>query len=345
MPESRVSLRGVVRAPIVAARARPVAAALLAAGLVLAAPRVGGLTSAVGVLVACALTYNCGAHTSPAQGGAGVAALIVAMQVNLGFSEFPNLEIAFPTLVPFWVGYQVRQRSLLLSRLADRTRELKDEQIVFTELSVRRERARIARELHDIVAHHLAVVVVQAGAGRMAALAPGRRAPERFAVIRESCEQSLTEMARLVDILQRVDAHDQRTSRRWRQLADQADAGGVEFQITTLPPGAHLPAAIDDDAYSVVREGLTNTIKHAPGAHISVRLSLRVEELEIDILDDGPQDVAPLRDAGAGLGLIGMRERVESTGGTLAAGPDPAGGWRLWAVLPVALATGIRTGL
>ena len=80
---------------------------------------------------------------------------------------------------------------------------------MFTELSVRRERARIARELHDIVAHHLAVVVVQAGAGRMAALGPGRLAPERFAVIRDSCKQTLTEMARLVDILQSVDAHDQ----------------------------------------------------------------------------------------------------------------------------------------
>jgi signal transduction histidine kinase len=344
MPEPRVSLGGVVRTPVMIARTQPVAAALLAAGILLAAPELGGLASGVGVLLACALTYNCGAHASPAQGGSAVAALIVAMQVNLGFSEFPNVEIAFPTLLPFWVGYQVRQRSLLLSRLAVRTRELKDEQIAFTELSVRRERARIARELHDIVAHHLAVIVVQAGAGRMAALASARRAPERFAVIRESCEQSLTEMARLVDILQRVDGHDQRASGRWSLLADQAYAGGVELQIAILPAGAHVPAAIDDDAYSVVREGLTNTIKHAPGTHASVRLSLHADELEIDILDDGTRDVAPLREAGAGLGLIGMRERVESTGGTLEAGPDPAGGWRLHAVLPVAPATMIRPG-
>ena len=107
------------------------------------------------------------------------------MQVNAGFSEFPNVEILFPTLVPFWVGYQVRLQSSLVRRLAGRTRELNDEQAAFAELSVRRERARIARELHDIVAHHLAVVVVQAGAGRMAALGPSQRAPERFAVIRQ----------------------------------------------------------------------------------------------------------------------------------------------------------------
>jgi signal transduction histidine kinase len=344
MSEHRVSLHGMARAPIVIARTRPVAATLLVAGAILVAPRLGGIASFAGVLLACALTYNCGAHASPRQGGFAVAALVVAIQVNMGFSEFPNVEIAFPTLVPFWVGYQVRQRSLLLSRLADRTRELQDEQVAFTELSVRRERARIARELHDIVAHHLAVVVVQAGAGRMAALGPGRRAPERFAVIRESCEQSLTEMARLVDILQSVDAQEPGTSGRWRLLADQAYAGGVELQITTLPAGAQLPAEIDDDAYSVVREGLTNTIKHAPGARVSVRLTLREGELEIDVLDDGPRGVARLGDAGAGLGLIGMRERVESTGGTLEAGPDPAGGWRLRADLPVAPAAVIRTG-
>ena len=111
------------------------------------------------------------------------------MQVNAGFSEFPNVEIALPTLVPFWVGYQVRLKSSLVRRLAGRTRELNDEQAAFAELSVRRERARIARELHDIVAHHLAVVVVQAGAGRMAALGPSQRASERFAVIRQSCDQ------------------------------------------------------------------------------------------------------------------------------------------------------------
>ena len=345
MPEPRVSLHGLLRAPIVVARTRPVAATLLAAGVILVAPGLDGLASFAVVLLACALSYNCGAHASPGQGGFAVAALVVAMQVNMGFSEFPNVEITFPTLVPFWVGYQVRQRGLLVSRLAERTRELQDEQAVFTELSVRRERARIARELHDIVAHHLAVVVVQAGAGRMAALGPGRLAPERFAVIRDSCKQTLTEMARLVDILQSVDAHDQGTSGRWRLLADQAYAGGVELQITTLPAGAQLPAEIDDDAYSVVREGLTNTIKHAPGAHVSVQISLGEDELEIDVHDDGPRDVAQLGDAGAGLGLIGMRERIESTGGTLEAGPDPAGGWRLRAVLPVATATTIRTGV
>ena len=105
MPEPRVSLHGLLRAPIVVARAHPVAATLLAAGVILVAPGLDGLASVAGVLLACALSYNCGAHASPGQGGFAVAALIVAMQVNMGFSEFPNVEITFPTLRPS-VGYQ-----------------------------------------------------------------------------------------------------------------------------------------------------------------------------------------------------------------------------------------------
>jgi signal transduction histidine kinase len=114
----------------------------------------------------------------------------------------------FPTLVPLWAGYQVRVRSTLVNRLAQRTAELHDEQVAFAELSVRRERARIARELHDIVSHHLAVVVMQAGAGRMAALGPSQRTPERLNGIRQSCEQALAEMPRLLDPLHAEDARD-----------------------------------------------------------------------------------------------------------------------------------------
>jgi signal transduction histidine kinase len=261
------------------------------------------------------------------------------MQVNAGFSEFPNVEIAFPTLIPFWVGYQVRLRSSLVGRLAARTRELSDEQVAFAELSVRRERARIARELHDIVAHLLAVVVVQAGAGRMATLGPSQRAPERFAVIRQCCDQALAEMARLLDVLHAEDPDAHATSERWRLLIEQAHAGGVDLQITTVPTGVPLPAEIEYDAYRVVREGLTNTIKHAPGAHVRVRLALDDHSLDIAIHDDGPRDTGRLRGTGAGLGLVGIRERLQATGGTLEAGPDPGGGWRLHVTLPVAADT------
>ena len=275
MPEPASALRRTLFVPIVILRTRPVIATLTTAVVAVIAPSPDGIWGAAALLLVCALTYSCGAHAPLGQGGVAVGTLVIAMQVNAGFSEFPNVEIALPTLVPFWVGYQVRLKSSLVRRLAGRTRELNDEQVAFAELSVRRERARIARELHDIVAHHLAVVVVQAGAGRMAALGPSQRASERFAVIRQSCDQALAEMARLLDILHAEDLDAPGATGRWRVLIEQARAGGVDLQINTVPPGVPLPAEIEDDAYRVVREGLTNAIKHAPGAHVGVQLALR----------------------------------------------------------------------
>jgi signal transduction histidine kinase len=339
MPDPTSALRRALFVPIVILRTRPVIATLTTAVVALIAPSPDGIWAAAALLLVCALTYSCGAHAPLGQGGAAVGTLVVAMQVNAGFSEFPNVEIALPTLIPFWVGYQVRLKSSLVRRLARRTRELNDEQVAFAELSVRRERARIARELHDIVAHHLAVVVVQAGAGRMAALGPSQHAPERFAVIRQSCDQALAEMARLLDILHAEDLDAHGVTERWRVLIEQAHAGGVDLQINSVPAGVPLPAEIEDDAYRVVREGLTNTIKHAPGAHVRVQLALEDHRLDIAIHDDGPRDAGRLSGTGAGLGLVGMRERLQATGGRLEAGPDPAGGWRLHATLALPLHT------
>jgi signal transduction histidine kinase len=237
MPEPPSALRRVLCAPIVILRSRPVIATLSTAVVALVAPSPDGGWAGALLLLVCALSYSCVAHAPLGQGGLAVGSLVVAMQINAGFAEFPNVEIAFPTLIPLWVGYQVRLRSSLVRRLAARTRELNDEQVAFAELSVRRERARIARELHDIVAHHLAVVVVQAGAGRMAALGPSQRAGERFAVIRQSCDQALAEMARLLDILHAEDPDAHATTGRWRLLIEQAHAGGVDLQIATVPAG------------------------------------------------------------------------------------------------------------
>jgi signal transduction histidine kinase len=335
--ELRVAARRVASGAIGVLRAHSVAGSLVVAGASLLIGSFGGDWFALGVPLALALSYGLGAYASPAKGGFAVAAMIVAIQVGMGFSEFPNVEILFPTLVPFWAGYQVRLRSSLVNRLAQRTAELHAEQVAFAELSVQHERARIARELHDIVAHHLAVVVVQAGAGRMATLGPSQRAAERFDAIRQSCGQALAEMSRLLDILEAETARDREppATGRWRLLIDQAHAGGVELTLNALPVHAQLQDLVEEDAYSIVREGLTNAIKHASGANVTVRLALQESELEIEVTDDGPRTRGALRDTGGGLGLIGMRERAEACGGTLQALPTPDGGWRLRATLPL----------
>ena len=142
-------------------------------------------------------------------------------------------------------------------------------------------------------------------------------------------------MSRLVDLLHSEDTGTPDIGRRWRLLVDEARAGGIDLRITPLPSSVRLPDDVADNAYRIVREGLTNAIKHAPGAQVSVGLVLRDDDLEVNVHDGGARDAQRLAATGSGLGLIGIRERVESTGGSLAAGPDPNGGWHLRVVMPV----------
>lgn len=325
-------------APLLVLRTHPVAGTGVTVVLLLVVRRVDGFPTFSGDLVVCALAYSCGAHASLRDGGVAVAALIVAMQVGMGFSEFPNIEIAFATVGPFWVGYQVRQRTTVVTRLAERTRELHDEHDAFAQLSVRRERARIARELHDIVAHHLAVIVVQAGAGRVAGSPGSERTAQRFAAIRQSGDQALDEMARLVDILHAGDTLTDALSDRWDALVAEARAAGLDVQITPAAPELVLPPEVVDTTYRIVREGLTNAIKHARRARVSVRLVIGDADVEIEVSDDGGTGASALAQTGAGLGLVGVRERVQSAGGTLEAGPRQGRGWCLSARLPLTVA-------
>jgi signal transduction histidine kinase len=285
-------------------------------------------------LAVCLISYAAGAHTEPIAGGIAVGLLIVAMQVGMGFSEFPNVEILFVTLAPFWIGWEVGSRGALVKRLAAQRRAVKDEQDAFVRLSVRHERARIARELHDIVAHHLAVIVVQAGAGRIAAQPSGALTAQRLQSISQAGDQALGEMARLVDLLHREDARGDPAA-RWRALADEARAGGIEVEIAALPGDEQLPPDVAAEAYRIVREGVTNAIKHAPGSKVRVSIERAAEEVRIDVVDDGSSRDLELATSGSGFGLMGIRERVSAGGGSFVAGPAPGGGWRLSATLAV----------
>lgn len=329
----------VLAVPIALRRSHPVAAVGIEAVVLVATPDLLPdsliLVSVVGVSL---VVYSCGAHAPRREGAAAVVALMAAMQVRMGFSEFPNVEIAFVTLGPWWVGAQVGRKRRLVRDLADRTAELEAEQDALARLSVRHERARIAHELHDIVAHHLAVIVVQAGAGRMASADGGEQAGERLGAIRQSGEQALAEMARLVDVLHSDRRESGTALGRLRILVDEANAGGVRVGLNPLPPGVRLPAAVEESAYRVVREGLTNAIKHAPGSEVQVKLAARGDELDVEVHNASSGDVSTLAATGSGLGLSGMRERVESLGGTLEAGRGSDGGWRLAAHLPIAAA-------
>jgi signal transduction histidine kinase len=285
--------------------------------------------------VAFVLAYSCAARAALRPSLAAVSALLVAMQVSVGFSEFPNVEVAITALPPLWAGRQVRLRRDLVTALAARTQELEREQDAFVRLSVRRERARIARELHDIVAHQLAVIAVQAAAGRITS--SQERAAERFQTIRQSGGQALAELAQLVHVLHVDGAAPTDARLQLRALLEQASAGGLDVHLTPLAPDVQLLAAVQRSAVRVIQEGLTNAIKHAPGARVHVRLALDGDRLDVDVLDSGSVRRSALAQTGSGLGLTGMRERVEALGGSVEAGPHADGGWLLHARFPTAV--------
>jgi signal transduction histidine kinase len=316
-------------------RTHPLPAAAVGAAALLMAVAVDleGDSASVGAFpVMFILSYSCGAHASLRGGLLGVVGLLIGAQAEQGFADFPNVELVLGTLAPWWVGREVRTRRELVAALEERTRELEREQDSFVRLSVRRERARIARELHDIVAHHVAVIVVQAGAGRLAGGENGTAVGERFASIRQSGGQALAEMSLLVDIINADSGDDRDGSSRLRALVEDAQAAGLEVDVTPFP--GDVAAEIEDDALRIVQEGLTNALKHAPGARVEVRFGIAGDALEIEVRDHGGGTQSVLAQTGAALGLSGMRERIESLGGSFEAGPSAEGGWRLCARLP-----------
>ena len=219
--------------------------------------------------------------------------------------------------------------------LAERNRQLEAEEAALARLSVRRERARVAHELHDVVGHHLAVIAVQARAGQVALGGENGVAAESLAAIRVSGLQALEDMVRLTDILQTERGQDPTALATLPALLDRARAGGRDVRYHPLRGDVRLPPDAEDTALHVVQEAVTNAIKHAPGAAIDVRLRVADGELEIDVRDSGASAASALAATGSGIGLAGIAERVEALGGRLDAGRQADGGWRIHARIPV----------
>ena len=263
-------------------------------------------------------------------GTVAVLVLLVALEAAFGIPDDSWVPLAVCTVGPWLAGRAVRARRGLVAALAERTRELEAEEEAFARLAVRRERARIARELHDIVAHNLAVMVIQAGAGRMEpAGAPA--AALRFAGIGEAGGQALAEMDRLVDLLH---AEPDGVPERLEAVLAQA-RGGRAARPRDAVAGRRPAAARARGDGRPDRPGRRH--QHAQArAGVRPRRGLAVRDggLEIDLRDRGSRARPALADTGAGLGLAGLRERVAAAGGQLTAGPVPDGGWRLHARLP-----------
>jgi signal transduction histidine kinase len=309
---------------------RPLIAVVTAVGgggLILAAEILGLDLPEVLVLGVAGVAYACGRYAQLRAGAAGAVVLFGALAAG-GDSVVP---VAFCTAAPWLVGRVLRSREDLVDALDARTRELAAEQEALARVSVGHERARIARELHDIVAHHLAVIVVQAGAGRMAS---DEDDADRLGAIRRAGEEALEEMSRLVDLVQPGAGAGAGDARRLEALLEHAEAAGLRLRAEGLSD-LRLAPQLQPLAYRVVQEGLTNAMKHAPASEVRLRVAVVGGALEIELRDAPGDAPGSLAGTGAGLGLAGLRERVESLGGSLDAGPAGEHGWRLHARVPL----------
>jgi signal transduction histidine kinase len=243
-----------------------------------------------------------------------------------------------------WVlGHFVGDRQVYAAQLEERTAELERAREELARQAVTEERLRLARELHDVVAHAMSVIAVQSGVGAHVAASRPEEVGKALAAIEATSRGALEELRRLLGVL-RQDSEPQASltpvpglANLDRLLAEVGKAGlavRVRVQGTPLP----LPAGVDLSAYRIVQEALTNVVKHAGPAHAQVTIGYRDQELTVEVIDDGRGAVTSVSDGrmGTGHGLIGMRERVAAFNGDLQVGSRPGGGFRVAARLPLA---------
>jgi signal transduction histidine kinase len=248
-----------------------------------------------------------------------------------------------PALLAWLLGDSMRWRRGFYNALEERAERAERERDAQAQVAAAAERARIARELHDVVAHNVSVMVVQADGAAFALDSSPERAREALGAISGTGRQALAEMRRLLGVLRTADDDQAELAPQpgmdeIAELLAQSRAAGlpVAFAVEGVP--RPLPPGIALAAYRVVQESLTNTRKHGgPNAAAAVTLRFCEDGLVIKITDDGRGVLMASDDAGHG--LAGMRERVEMYGGTVQTGPRPGGGYRVTAKLPAAAGT------
>jgi signal transduction histidine kinase len=294
------------------------------------------LAGGAALLIAAYLT---GRHGPPWLAmGLGVPFLVMAL-ASRGWGD-----VLLAGLTPAVAGVGCAQRASGSARLADAARSLSEG--VLSENLARGERARIARELHDVVAHHISMVSIQAETARLTTPGLPSLGARRFAEIGETARTGLTEMRRLLGVLRpdAVDADavaDRQPQPGLAELTGLINAArsssGSAVRLIVSGPVAELDAGVELAAFRIVQEALTNARRHAPGAAVDVELRFASDSLLVSVRDNGPGPVAE-SSRSSGHGLVGMRERAVAAGGSLRAGGATGGGFRVEAVLPARVA-------
>ncbi|WP_181805505.1 sensor histidine kinase [Streptomyces shenzhenensis] len=286
------------------------------------------------------------ASVRPVRVAVGCALCMTGMWLYAGLvthgSSMPSVvtQALLYSSVLVWFGH-LAQRSAAL------TRHLRAEQAERARRAVVEERGRIARELHDVVAHHMSVISVQAGLARFVFESDPGKARGALGTIADTSGEALDELRRMLEVLRdedprAVERAPMPTLERLAELVERVRSGGLPVSFVVEGAPRPLPPGVELCAYRVVQEALTNVLKHAGRAHARVLLRYGASELTVSVLDDG-EGVNPDRvRTGAGHGLIGMRERAKLYGGTISVGPRSEGGFAVELTLPTSAALARR---
>jgi signal transduction histidine kinase len=246
------------------------------------------------------------------------------------------------------VGEAVRSRRAFVAAIEERARRAEHTREEEARRRVAEERLRIARELHDIVGHHIALINIQAGVASHVLASQPDAAREALAQVRQAGRSALAELGATVAVLRQGDESDAAPHEptpgldRLPELLESFRRSGLTVDQQVEGEPREIPAAVDLTAYRVVQESLTNVRKHAGTGAARLRLAYRTDRLRLEVEDDGPADPGGQPGEGSGYGIIGMRERAASVGGSFRAGHRAGGGFRVAVELPYALAGGAR---
>ena len=335
----------------IAVRRRWPAQVLLVSGAATIALSALGYDNGGGISTLFAL-YTVAAHTERAVSLRALAltALGILSTIALEAERFdirlPNIAASYLVFATVWlIGDNRRTRRAYLAQLVEREMLLEREREEQAARAVAEERSRIARELHDVVAHHVSVMVVQAAGARRVLDRDPAEAAEALSAVESTGRQALVEMRRMVGVLRAGSPEDARSPLpsldRLEELLAQVREAGLPVELLVEGEARTLPAGVDLSAYRIVQEALTNSLKHAGRATSRVRLRYGPRDLAITVADDGAGAPAAAPTPGGhgrsegGHGLLGMRERVALFGGRLEAGAGPDGGYVVSAWLPV----------
>jgi signal transduction histidine kinase len=307
-----------------------------AAMIVLATWSVWPLACALALLAA---VYMVGARTSRPVAVAVGTLTVLALLPMIGNPHFAGVPLLAPLVAGLVIGVllvadNVRGRQAAEQALAEQAEQHRQEQ---ARRALLEERSRIARELHDVVAHHMSMIAVQAETAPYRLHGLSQEARDDFAGLSATAREALTEMRRLLGVLRGDEQQAERAPQpglaRLGELVDGARRAGLPVRLTVSGQPRTLPASVDLSAYRIVQEALSNAVQHARGAQVEVELRWRPAAVEVAVTDDG-RGAAGAPPAG-GHGLLGMSERVAMLGGSLEVGPRPEGGFQVRAALPV----------